>query len=130
MPMVAPTEEFSYEAIPIASTESAMTFPDTVRDFKAVNVQIENTGAAALTGLFLRSKCHPDAVAIDHAVTAPEWTVGSLIVDLNGAPFTLAANATCNLVINVVAQYQLIFTAICGTSTTLAVRGHLFSQGV
>ena len=125
----APTTPFEYLDIPI-TTDSPITFPDTVRDFRAANFQIQNTGAAPLTAMKLYSKAHPNAVQTAIAELEAQWVTGNLIVDIFGSPFTLAAGAIANIVINTFAQYQLTLTASCGTSTTLAVRGHLYGQGV
>jgi hypothetical protein len=119
---------FFYTA-PIGDTATLVPFPDDLSEYGAANFQIENTGAAALTALVLKSKAHPDADPVNHITDAGGWVVGSLVADINGSPFTLAAGATANILLNCKAQYQLIFEATCGTATTLAIRGFIYPDG-
>jgi hypothetical protein len=119
---------FEYTA-PIGATPTRVPFPEDLTEAGAAKLQIRNTGAAALTAMTLKSKAHPDAIAVNVITTSEQWVSGSLIADISGNPFALAAGATADLVINCKAQVELIFEATCGTSTDLTVLGYLFPDG-
>jgi hypothetical protein len=119
---------FKYTA-PIGATPTLVPFPEDLTEAGAARLQIRNTGGAALTAMTLKSQADQEAIAVNVITTSEQWVAGALIVDLSGNPFTLAAGATSDLLINCKGQVELIFEATCGTSTTLSVLGWLFPDG-
>lgn len=126
-PLMKPLK-FEYTA-PIGSTPSPVPFPADLTEAGAARLQIRNTGGAPLTAMTLKSKAHPDALPVNHVVSAEQWVAGALLADINGTPYTLAAGETVDILINCKGQVQLVFEATCGTATTLSVVGFLFPDG-
>ena len=119
---------FQYTA-PIGTSPTPVPFPKDLTQSGAARLQIRNIGAAALTSMTLKSKAHPDAIAVNVITQSDQWVAGQLIADINGNPYALAAGETCDLLINCKAQVELIFEATCGTATTLTIKGYLFPDG-
>lgn len=119
---------FEYLDQPVTAALSPLGFPTPIRGYYAAQIQITNSGAAALTSCQIKSRCHPNAAIVDHILTSPEWVVGDLIQDLTGNPFTLAAGASVNVILNLQAQYELLLYATCATSTTVTTRGTIFTE--
>ena len=126
-PMATLQTPFAYLDYPVDTDLSPLGFPTPVRGYFATHFQLTNTGAAPLTSCQIKSRCHPDAAIVDHVVTSPDWVPGDLIQDLTGNPFTLAAGASVNVILNLQAQFEILLFATCATSTTVTTRGTIFT---
>lgn len=119
---------FEYLDFPVNTDLSPLGFPTPIRGYYASQIQIVNTGAAALTSCQIKSRCHPNAEIVDHILTGPDWVVGDLIQDLTGNPFELGAGELVNVILNLRAQYELLLYATCATSTTVTTLGTIFTE--
>jgi hypothetical protein len=98
-----------------------------VESVSVLGLEIKNTGSAPLTALQITgevvnqggTKFLLSSIAGDYST--PNYPVVRTI----GAPVTLAAGASCLIVLDVSAFVWLTINAQCGTSTTVNVLGHL-----
>jgi hypothetical protein len=86
-------------------------------------IDVENTGAAALTEFQVQVKGSPEGTY--QALLSTFAAAGAVLLFVSSTPATLAAAGKATIIVRVNIAYAVRLQAKCGTSTTATVRGIL-----
>jgi len=99
-----------------------------VRNRSTLQLYLENSGAAALTGFALLGKMHPLGEWVT-LIDSSTWnTIGNILIHKTtstGNIATLGAGATASAKVDVRGVWAVKFQASCGSSTEVAIAGQL-----
>jgi len=99
-----------------------------VRNRSTLQLYLENSGSAALTGFALLGKMHPLGEWVT-LIDSSTWnTIGNILIHKTtstGNIATLGAGATASAKVDVRALWAVKFQASCGSSTEVTIAGQL-----
>jgi len=112
----------------LAQGEVLETAAIPVRNRSTLQLYLENSGSAALTGFALLGKMHPLGEWVT-LIDSSTWnTIGNILIHKTtstGNIATLGAGATASAKVDVRALWAVKFQASCGSSTEVTIAGQL-----
>jgi hypothetical protein len=114
-------------AVTVTTDATTILEVDLSRSRSLVNVEIHNSGAAALTAFVVQVKDHPEGEW--YQLLAAYADTSKTVRYVVGAPATLAGGAKAHIGLLVNAPVAIRFRATCGTSTTVLIYGNAANYG-
>ena len=123
--MISSSFKLTSTASGITSTAATIGTAIVIRGWQSVvNLEIENSGSAALTDFLIELQDHPDGEFYDF-LSGTDYATGTddMLFCTSTVPNTLAASGKAHVIFRTWSAYAMRFQATCATTTTVKVRG-------